>query len=94
MPIPPKNFVSALQNIKRKRNYKRELAKPQGQGSFYLEAPPSHYENRKLQLYDTVQLDDKTQQSIEHPQRTEIVQDTVDSLGFDADKNIDLKKEN
>jgi membrane protein len=94
VPIPPKNFVSALQNIKRKRNYKRELAKPQGQGSFYLEAPPSHYENRKLQLYDTVQLDDKTQQSIEHPQRTEIVQDTVDSLGFDADKNIDLKKEN
>lgn len=94
VPIPPKNFVSALQNIKRKRNYKRELAKPQGQGSFYLEAPPSHYENRKLQLYDTVQLDDKTQQSIEHPQRTEIVQDTADSLGFDADKNIDLKKEN
>ncbi len=86
--IVPKNFVSALQNIKKKRNLNREK-KDSLTMHFHHEAPPSHYENRILQFYSEQEesiintKSEKVEKMIEEEKINE-------ELGFDKDKNIDL----
>jgi membrane protein len=92
VPIRPKNFVSALQNVKRKRNLKRELSNLSSQAVFCIQAPPSHYENRKLQLYDSIPKNHASKQNKQPLLNNKAKEASLDErLGFNADKNINLK---